>query len=74
MPWADQATTLLQAWFAGNECGNAMADVVFGKVNPCGRLPLSFYKEIEDCSAHLNWGGEAEKVTYGEGIFVGIVA
>ncbi|KAK0454089.1 glycoside hydrolase family 3 protein [Desarmillaria tabescens] len=70
-PWVDKASTVVQAWFAGNECGNALADVIFGKVNPAGRLPLTFPKCIEDCTAHLNWGAESGRVTYGEGIFVG---
>ncbi|GAA5891753.1 hypothetical protein JCM6882_006195 [Rhodosporidiobolus microsporus] len=71
-PWVDQASTLLQAWFGGNECGRGVADVLFeGGVNPSGRLPLSFPHKIEDCTAHLNWGAESGKVTYGESIFVG---
>ncbi|KAM0752790.1 beta-glucosidase [Meredithblackwellia eburnea MCA 4105] len=71
MPWADSATTILQSWFGGNETGNAIADVVFGKLNPSARLSLSFPKKIQDCTAHLNWGAENGKVLYGEGIFVG---
>ncbi|KAK0482182.1 glycoside hydrolase family 3 protein [Armillaria novae-zelandiae] len=70
-PWVDRASTMVQAWFSGNECGNALADVIFGKVNPAGRLPLTFPKCIEDCTAHLNWGAESGRVIYGEGIFVG---
>jgi beta-glucosidase len=70
-PWADNATTLLQTWFGGNETGHAIADVLFGKVNPSGRLPLSFPHQIEDCTAHLNWQAENGVVNYGEGIFVG---
>lgn len=42
MPWLDQAHTLLQAFYGGNEVGNGIADVLFGKVNPSGRLPVSF--------------------------------
>jgi beta-glucosidase len=42
MPWVDQTHTLLQAFYGGNEGGNGIADVLFGKINPSGRLPVSF--------------------------------
>lgn len=71
MPWISEATTLLQSWFGGNETGNAIADVVFGEVNPSGRMPLSFPYQIEDCTGFLNWQAENGKVYYGEGLFVG---
>jgi beta-glucosidase len=67
MPWISEATTLLQSWFGGNETGNAIADVVFGEVNPSGRMPLSFPYQIEDCTGFLNWQAENGKVYYGEG-------
>lgn len=50
--------------------GNAVADVLFGQVNPSGRMPLTWPKRIEDCTAHLNWGSELGRVRYGEGVFV----
>jgi beta-glucosidase len=50
--------------------GNAILDVITGKVNPSGRLPMSWPKKIEDCTAHINWGAERGKVHYGEGVFV----
>ncbi|KAJ9090996.1 hypothetical protein QFC19_009292 [Naganishia cerealis] len=70
-PWVDKASTILQSWFGGDETGNAIADVLLGRINPGGRLPLSFPYEIEHCTGHLNWGSENGKVTYGEGLFVG---
>lgn len=42
MPWIDEAHTLLQAFYGGNELGNGLADVLFGKINPSGKLPLTF--------------------------------
>ena len=42
MPWLEKAHTLVQSFYGGNEVGNGIADVLFGKVNPSGRLPISF--------------------------------
>jgi beta-glucosidase len=41
MPWADKVPTILQAWYQGQEAGNALADVLFGLKNPSGKLPVS---------------------------------
>lgn len=72
MPWVNKATTILQSWFGGNETGAAIADVLTGKVNPSGRMPLSFPHQMEDCTAFLNWQAENGKVYYGEGLFVSL--
>ncbi|KAF9562128.1 beta-glucosidase [Agrocybe pediades] len=71
MPWISKVNSLLQAWYSGNEAGNAIADVVFGKVNPSGRLPLTFPARIEDVPAHLNHRSENGKIHYREDLFVG---
>lgn len=75
MPWLEQVSGVVQAWFSGQECGHAIADVLTGAVNPEGRLPVSFPKRIEDCAAHGNFPGEYVdgqlKVAYKEGVFVG---
>lgn len=71
LPWADLVKTHLHAWFGGNELGNGIADVLFGVVNPSGKLPLSFPRRIEDTPTYLNFGSERGQVTYGEGIYVG---
>ena len=71
MPWLDQVAGVVQAWFAGQETGNAIADVLFGDVNPSGRLPQTFPKRLEDNPAYINYPGENGQVHYGEGIFVG---
>ncbi|KAI8246327.1 putative beta-glucosidase I [Colletotrichum sp. SAR 10_96] len=71
MPWIEQATTLVHAWFGGQETGNAMADVLFGKVNPSGRLSVTFPKRIEDTPAFLTFGKGQREIMYGEGVFIG---
>ncbi|MEM7129160.1 MAG: glycoside hydrolase family 3 C-terminal domain-containing protein [Chloroflexota bacterium] len=71
MPWIDKVAAVLQAWFPGQECGNAITDVLFGDVTPSGKLPQTFPKRLEDNPAFINYPGENGKVTYGEGLFVG---
>jgi beta-glucosidase len=71
MPWLGQAAGVLQAWYPGQEAGNAIADVLFGEVNPSGRLPQTFPVRLVDNPAYINYPGENGKVRYGEGIFVG---
>jgi beta-glucosidase len=71
MRWLDQAAAVVEAWYLGQETGNAIADVLFGDVNPSGKLPTTFPKRLHDNPAYLNYPGENGKVHYGEGIFVG---
>lgn len=71
MPWADRVPTILQAWYQGQEAGNALADVLFGLRNPSGKLPCTFPKRLEDTPAYHNWPGENLEVIYGEGIYIG---
>ncbi|GHO93913.1 beta-glucosidase [Reticulibacter mediterranei] len=71
MPWLEQVEAVVQAWFPGQECGNAIADVLFGDVNPSGKLPQTFPVRLEDNPAYINYPGENGKVRYGEGLFVG---
>lgn len=75
MPWLSKVAALVQAWFPGQEAGNAIADIISGAVNPSGRLPVSFPKRIEDAPAYGNFPGEKKgdqlTVKYEEGIFVG---
>ncbi|KAF9464848.1 glycoside hydrolase family 3 protein [Collybia nuda] len=74
MPWVDQASTLIQAFYGGNELGNGLADILFGKVNPSGKLPLTFPKRIEDSPSYPSFGHKGQehgKILYNEGIFVG---
>jgi len=71
MPWLEQVAAVVQAWYPGQECGNAIADVLFGETNPSGKLPQTFPVRLEDNPAYLNFPGENGKVYYGEGLFVG---
>ena len=72
MPWIEKAESLVWGWYAGMEGGTALAEVLFGKVNPSGKLPETFPIVHTDCSAHCVGefpGGKT--VAYKEGIFVG---
>ncbi|KAG9014376.1 hypothetical protein FRB94_012782 [Tulasnella sp. JGI-2019a] len=72
MPYAHQAAAVLQAWYSGNEVGNAIADVLFGTHNPSGKLPISFPARIEDIGpASYSTRCENGKITYREDLFVG---
>ncbi len=71
MPWLNKVAAVVQAWYPGQECGNAIADVLFGDVTPSGKLPQTFPVRVEDNPAYLNFPGENGKVYYGEGLFVG---
>lgn len=71
MPWLAETPAILQAWYGGNEGGNAIADVIFGKVNPSGKLPLSFPNRNEDNPAFLNYRSERGRTVYGEEVYIG---
>ncbi|RTE72064.1 hypothetical protein BHE90_013546 [Fusarium euwallaceae] len=70
-PWIDQVDGLLYTWYQGQELGNAVADVLFGQVNPPGRLPITFPKRIQDCPAYSSFPGELLQSRYAEGLYVG---
>ncbi|KAJ7940912.1 glycoside hydrolase superfamily [Mycena leptocephala] len=71
MPWIADVRSVIQAWYLGNEVGNAIGDVIWGTVNPGGRLPLTFPVRIEDTPAYLNQHSENGKIHYREDLFVG---
>jgi beta-glucosidase len=71
MPWLSSTHTLLHAWYGGNETGNAIADVLFGDVNPGGKLPLTFPLKLQDNPAYLNFRSEAGRTLYGEDVYIG---
>jgi beta-glucosidase len=71
--WVDNAKGIIEGWYPGMEGGNALAKVIFGEVNPSGKLPMTFPKKLEDSPAHKlgQFPGVNGKVNYNEGIFVG---
>ncbi len=71
MEWLARVPAVVQLWYPGQEGGNALADVLFGDVNPSGRLPQSWPHRLEDTPAFLHYPGESGRVVYGEGLFMG---
>jgi len=71
--WLAKVPALLQAWYPGIEGGNALARVLFGDVNPSGKLPATFPKKLADSPAHAlgDYPGRNGTVTYAEGLLVG---
>jgi beta-glucosidase len=79
LPWIDKVPAVVQAWFIGSEAGEAIASVLFGDVNPSGKLPFTWYASLDQCGAHAlkaypgTWR-EGHKIIdeeYKEGLFVG---
>jgi beta-glucosidase len=73
MDWLDQAPAVLQAWYPGMEGGNALARVLFGDVNPSGKLPCTFPRRLADSPAHAlhAYPGVDDLEKYEEGLLVG---
>jgi beta-glucosidase len=69
--WIDGVSAVLEAFMMGQAGGAAIADVLFGKINPSGKLAETFPLKLSDTPAHLNWPGGAGEVRYGEGLFIG---
>lgn len=69
--WIDDVAAVLEAWMMGQAGGGAIADVLFGRVNPSGKLAETFPIQLADTPAYLNWPGEVGEVRYGEGLFIG---
>ena len=70
MPWADSVPAIVHSWYLGNATGDAIADVLFGKKNPSGKLSLTFPKKLEDIAAHGHFHSENGALRYGEDLFV----
>ena len=71
MPWADSVKGILEAYLGGQAVGAAVVDILFGKVNPSGKLPETFPYHLEDNPSYLYYQGEGDRVEYREGVFVG---
>ncbi len=69
--WIDGVAAVLEGWMMGQAGGVSIADVLFGRVNPSGKLAETFPAKLEDTPAFINWPGGAGKVRYGEGLFIG---
>lgn len=69
--WIDKVKCVLEMWFGGSEGGNAIADVLLGNYNPSGRLPITFPRQWEDCSAFTTYKSFPSRTYYSDDIFVG---
>ncbi|HNC08914.1 MAG TPA: glycoside hydrolase family 3 C-terminal domain-containing protein [Anaerolineales bacterium] len=69
--WIDDVSAVLEGWMMGQAGGAALADILFGRVSPSGKLAETFPLKLADTPSHINWPGGAGKVYYGEGIFIG---
>lgn len=71
--WLEQVPALIEMWYPGQEGGRALAEVLFGEVNPSGRLPVTFERRWEDNPAHDSYypAADTNRVVYKEGVFVG---
>lgn len=79
MPWADKVSAIVQGWYLGSTAGEALADVLTGRVNPSGKLPYTWWRNLNDVPAHKlgtypgTWRKDGKIIDeeYKEGIFVG---
>jgi len=71
--WEPKVKGIIEAWYPGMEGGNALAKIIFGEVNPSGKLPVTFPKHLKDCPAHVlgEYPGDSVNVKYNDDIFVG---
>jgi len=78
-PWSNKVGASLQAWFPGQQGGQALAEILFGKVNPSGKLPITIDKKIEDNPSYASYPDPAAyrgdnaltEMTYSEGLYMG---
>jgi beta-glucosidase len=78
-PWAKKVGATLQAWFPGQQGGQALAEILYGKVNPSGKLPITIDKQIEDNASYDSYPDPSQyrgdnaltEMTYNEGLYLG---
>ena len=71
MPWIDSVKGVIEAYLGGQAVGLATVRVLYGDVNPSGKLPETFPKKLSDNPSYLFYGGEGNVTEYREGVFVG---
>lgn len=71
LPFADRVPAIVEGWLLGQAGGGGIADVLYGEVNPSGKLTETIPLRLEDTPAYLDFPGEFSHVRYGEGLFVG---
>ena len=69
--WVEKAAAVLEAWMMGQAGGGAIADILYGHVNPSGKLAETYPLRLADTPSYLNFPGENGKVRYGEGLYIG---
>jgi beta-glucosidase len=69
--WMEDTAAVLEAWMMGQAGGGAIADILYGKINPSGKLTETFPSKLIDTPAYINYPGENGTVRYGEGMFIG---
>ena len=71
MPWVNEVKGILEGYLGGQNVGTGNRAVLYGEVNPSGRLPETFPLRLEDTPCYLSYGGEGNTAVYSEGVFVG---
>lgn len=71
MPWVDDVDGIVEAYLAGEGAGTAIANILYGNVNPSGKLAETFPIKLEDNPSFLNFPGDGYRVPYAESIYVG---
>ena len=69
MPWIAKVKAVVEAYLGGQAVGSAVANILYGNVNPSGRLPETFPLRLQDTPCYLTYGGEKDRVAYSEGVF-----